>query len=474
MNEIQRKYKFTHIPIQYQQSREIDERFLEVKIYVLHTGENYNGSIFTKEAVNSAIPTLANTPLLAFVKRDENGKDFAGHEIDLVIEDGEFKWKYIGQAYGVIPEQNNARWEFMVGDDGVEREYLVVDAIVWKKFDDAVEIISRDLVKGQSMELSEKYSGYFNEDGLFVFENFKFDGCAILGNDVEPAMNSAKVEMKFSMDKLKMEIAKMMKEYANKYSKEVQQVNIEELLKSYDLTREQVIEAGVDIHAYSDSNIDEFKAELERIKKEAEQKDDQSNKESKVDNQNSDKDTKGDNDNSEYEKDEKKSEVDENEPKGQKEDPKDDEKTSKDDELDSKQSGDDKEFTNDSDEKDENELKEKYEELQKEFEKVVKERDELAKYKKNREKEDHKAKVEALISSFEKLNDSDVKEIREKIYHYTIDEIEEKLYAILGKKQVSEKTKKSTQFAKFYVTPNDSNDESKPSYHHLFEKHLKK
>lgn len=468
------KYKFTHIPIRYQQSKEIDERFLEVKVYVLHLGENYNGSIFEKEVVLNAVPSLANTPLLAFVKRNENEKDFSGHEIDLVVEEGEYKWKYIGQAYGVIPEQNNARWELMTGDDGVVREYLVVDAIVWKKFDDAVDIISRDLSKGQSMELSEKYSGHFNENGLFVFDQFKFDGCAILGNNVEPAMNSAKIEMKFSMDNLKSRITEMMKEYTSKYSKEVEQVNIEELLKKYGFTREQVIEAGVQIHTYSDSDLDEFKAELERIKKEIEQKEVEI-KDDKSGGQEEIKDNPiDDQDKSDFDKKDGQSEGEKNEPKSEKEMEKDDPKASKNDKQDDKKSDNEKEFSSNDDEKDESELKEKYEKLEKDYQEVVAERDELVKYKKNREESDHKAKVEALISSFEKLTDSDVKDIRDKVFHFSFDEIEEKLYAILGKKQASDKVKKSTQFAKFYVSNDNQEVDRKPSYDHLFQKHLKK
>lgn len=476
------KYKFTHIPIQYQEIRAIDERFLEVKIYVLHTGENYNGSIFTKEVVNYAIPSLANTPLLAFVKRNENDKDFAGHEIDLVVEQGEYKWKYKGQAYGVIPQENNARWEVMVGNDGIEREYLVVDAIVWKKFDDAVEIISRDLVKGQSMELSEKYSGHFNESGLFVFDQFKFDGCAILGDNVEPAMNSAKIEMKFSMDSLKKTISAMMKEYTSKFSKEVEKVNIEALLKSYGFSREQVIDAGIEIHTFSDDDLEKFKAELERLKQEIENKENKnqlnSNEDKKEDNKDSNEDNKDNSldrqDNSDFDKKDDKSEVGKVEDKKQEKNEKNDEKSSENAKQDDKKSEDQKEFTQIDVDKIKDELVKKYEKLEKDYKKIIEERDDLVKYKKNREKSDHQAKVDALISSFEKLNESDVKEIREKVFNFTVDEIEEKLYALLGKKEAGEKVKKSTQFAKFYVSNDNKSSERKPSYDHLFEKHLKK
>jgi hypothetical protein len=453
-NAILNKYKFTHIPIQYQTTKELDERFLEVKIYVLHLGENYNGSIFEKEVVENAIPSIANTPLLGFVKLNENDKDFSGHEVDLVVEKGEYKWKYKGQAYGVIPERNNARWESMTGTDGVEREYLVVDAIVWKKFDDATEIFSRDLIKGQSMELSEKYSGHFNDTGLFVFDQFKFDGCAILGENVEPAMNSAKVEMQFSMDNLKNSISTMLGEYNSKFKKEVDDVGIEALLKQYGFTREQVVEAGVEIHTFNDENLEAFKEELERLKSEAEAK------ENKAD------------DNKEENKVENKSEDEKDESKDEEKNKEADKESSKaNDESFNKEE--DKGNLSENHSQDES-LKEEYTKLKTDYDKLKEDYDELVTYKKNRENNDHKAKVEALINSFEKLSDTDVKEIREKVFHFTFEEIEEKLYAILGKKQASDKVKKQSQFAKFYVADDDNKQEKKSSYDHLFQKHLNK
>jgi hypothetical protein len=448
-NATKYKYKFTHIPIQYQTTRELDERFLEVKIYVLHLGENYNGSIFEKEVVENAIPSIANTPLLGFVKLNENDKDFSGHEVDLVVEKGEYKWKYKGQAYGVIPERNNARWETMTGTDGVEREYLVVDAIVWKKFDDATEIFSRDLIKGQSMELSEKYSGHFDDTGLFVFDQFKFDGCAILGENVEPAMNSAKVEMQFSMDNLKNSISTMLKEYNSKFKKEVEDVGIEALLKQFGFTREQVVEAGVEIHTFNDDNLEAFKEELERLKREIDENDDKKD--------NNKADVKSEDEKDESKDSEKDKEVDKDSSKAN------DETINKEE---------DKGNLSENRSQDED-LKEEFTKLQTDFDKLKEQYDELVTYKKNREANDHKAKVEALINSFEKLSDSDVKEIREKVFHFTFDEIEEKLYAILGKKQAGDKVKKQSQFAKFYVADDDK-QEKKSSYDHLFQKHLNK
>ena len=58
--------------------KDTDTRFTEVLIKVLHTGKNFNGSIFKKEVVEKALPTMKNTPILAFIeKNSENEDDFS-------------------------------------------------------------------------------------------------------------------------------------------------------------------------------------------------------------------------------------------------------------------------------------------------------------------------------------------------------------------------------------------------------------
>ena len=88
--------------------------------------------------------------------------------------------------------------------DGYEREFLQVDALLWTKFDDSTSIIERDVEKAQSMELSiSSVEGYDDENGVFHFEKFQFDGCCLLGRDIQPAMVDANVtlsEVQFSMD----------------------------------------------------------------------------------------------------------------------------------------------------------------------------------------------------------------------------------------------------------------------------------
>lgn len=181
-----------------------DTRFTLVKVWLMHLGLNLNNSIFNKEPVEKAIPSLANTPILAYIERNDNGdEDFSDHREGLEIEKGKIKVKYKGSAYGVIPESNEAKFEKKICADGIEREFLTCKGLIWNKFSDATDILSRDVYKDESMELSDSYTGSFNADGNFVFDTFYFDGACFLGNGVQPAMTGACIEINFAMNEIK-------------------------------------------------------------------------------------------------------------------------------------------------------------------------------------------------------------------------------------------------------------------------------
>lgn len=182
-----------------------DGRFLSVEIDVLHTGLNLNDSVFDKDIVDAHIESIKNTPILGFIRVLPDGeKDFKGHEhvIVKVDKDG-VERKYRGSAYGVIPESCNPRWIKKMCDDGVEREFLQVDGLLWTKFSDCKEIMERDIIKPHSMELfNQVIDGYEDEDGHFHFTEFSFDGCCILGDGIDPAMVNSEIrlnEVEFTM-----------------------------------------------------------------------------------------------------------------------------------------------------------------------------------------------------------------------------------------------------------------------------------
>lgn len=207
------------LPISYsvnQVYESTDTRFLNVTIDVMHLGENLNESYFDKETVEKELESIKNTPILGYVNNNEN-KDFEGHEYDITMDDdGEYALVYAGHAYGVIPESCNPRWTTKVASDGVSREYLQVDALMWTKFNDALDIMKRDKIKAQSMEITE-CEGDYQDDGLFHFTSFKFDGCCILSTsdpNIQPAMVGANVEaFSVNTDSVASEIKRKLSEY---------------------------------------------------------------------------------------------------------------------------------------------------------------------------------------------------------------------------------------------------------------------
>lgn len=192
------------LPIYFSVKNEVsnkDDRFLEVEIDVLHEGLNLNKSIFSKEVVNENIDTIKNTPILGFIRELPDGEnDFKGHEYIITKTDKNgLTRKYVGSAFGLVPESCNARWITKMSEDGQERDYLRVDGLLWTKFSDSIDIMMRDIEKPHSMELfPDNINGYENEDGNFVFTSFDFDGCCILGStdDIQPAMISSDIKIK--------------------------------------------------------------------------------------------------------------------------------------------------------------------------------------------------------------------------------------------------------------------------------------
>lgn len=195
-----------------------DFRFIDVSIDVMHTGANLNKTSFTKDAINKAVPTICNTPILGYVvdELDEEDKDFKGHEHELRITNKDVKYVYAGQAYGVIPESCNPRW--IVKDDGtgIEREYLRVDGLIWTKFSDPVDIFTRDGTKNHSVELTDMACGPADKNGNVPVGSFKFDGCCILSttdSSIKPAMTGSCVTANFSVEDITAQIRDRLYEY---------------------------------------------------------------------------------------------------------------------------------------------------------------------------------------------------------------------------------------------------------------------
>lgn len=220
------------IPIEFEIMDKVDDRFTFVKIYLMHLQKNLNNSVFTKDVVEKALWSLENTPILAFIKTDNDGNiDFDGHNSKIVVENGEYKYKYLCNGIGTIGNNCNPKFETKVAPDGTEKEYLTCEGILWtKKFEDVKTIMDKEESFKQSMELDDGFSGFYNPDGSFTFTDFKFYGACLLSNTKHEAMVGAHVEKMFDMDEIRKEIQTNMELLKFSLNKELNNESIQHIV----------------------------------------------------------------------------------------------------------------------------------------------------------------------------------------------------------------------------------------------------
>ncbi|MCM1223045.1 MAG: hypothetical protein NC548_52195 [Lachnospiraceae bacterium] len=219
------------IPVIFEKVKDVnedDKRFTKVKIWLMHLGENFNGSCFDKEVVDKAIPTLSYIPIVGFIEENSlNEADFSDHRYVVTKDKNGAKQKYLGVSYGVVTssDDNNAHYEKRLCDDGQTRTFLVVEGLIWNMFEDSSDILNKDLVKSHSMELfddEDSVDGYEDENGIFHFTKFSFRAACILGKDYEPAMINSTIEVQFTMKEF---VKNVQSELNNKYSEYIKLKN---------------------------------------------------------------------------------------------------------------------------------------------------------------------------------------------------------------------------------------------------------
>ena len=189
-----------------------NESFDACTIRVMYTGLNRNNSVIEKDAVERAIPSIYNVPIVCHydVKTDTIG----GHDCCVVTaDDGSVKLVNLTDAVGVIPAGAEYRWE-TVEDDSGDHDYLVIDGLLWKRTP-AYEKIKRDGITGQSMEIT--VTDGRTEDGHYEIADFTFTALCILGDGIEPCFESASLET-FSLEPFKKTFSMMVEDFTREYN----------------------------------------------------------------------------------------------------------------------------------------------------------------------------------------------------------------------------------------------------------------
>lgn len=193
--------------------KDVNESFSSGIVRICYPGLNRNGSMISKDSIERARPTMFNCPVVCNYDMESNS--IGGHDIDIVrADDGDLHIVNLTSAVGVVPANANTWWE-TVSDNGIERDYFTTDIILWKR-SPAYQKIKEDGIVSQSMEITVK-SGKM-EDGVFVIDDFIFTAFCLLGDGVEPCFESASLRT-FDRDCVNSQFSIMMKEFKESFQK---------------------------------------------------------------------------------------------------------------------------------------------------------------------------------------------------------------------------------------------------------------
>ena len=185
----------------------INESFASATLRVCYTGPNPNGSCISKEAIERAIPTMYNCPVVC--NYDIESDSIGGHDMSVVTTDsGDMRLVNLTDAIGVVPMSAQSWWEDYNG-----HEYFNTEVILWKR-SPAFSKIESDGCTAHSMEI-RTLSGRMS-DGLFYIDQFEFNAFCLLGDGVRPCFADSELQM-FDMSRTSLQFSEMMHEYKSAF-----------------------------------------------------------------------------------------------------------------------------------------------------------------------------------------------------------------------------------------------------------------
>lgn len=425
-----------------QSIEKINPLFSRATLKAFYTGVNRNGSFISKEVAEDAIKSIYNTPIVGeYIEQNDN---FGGHGGEIVITDDEIKFKTTTMPYGVIPESATIKWENVTEVDGRVNEYLVIEgAYLWTgRYEELNGLLNTSY--GQSMEIEVQNGSFAIVDGVEAFkvDEFLFSAFCILGiakdgeDRVEPCFESASITT-YSLDKdsFKKEFNQMIselkfsleKEGGNEMSKE----NVTPEVEATESTEEVAIERDYEKTEVEATNPTEGTEEDKtETTEDANESPDTPEDFTEASNEATDEST--------TEQPEDATELTEE----------------AEDETDYKT-----EYST---------LLETHETLKSDFTTLQSQLDELQSYKRQREESDLKSKFEG------KLSDEEFTQVFTEMKDETVETVEEKLFALIGKKTYSIQKPTNTKENKIKLAV--SKEDAKPSspYEALFTTYLQK
>lgn len=252
---------------QLQDIRNINSSFDTGVIRIAYEGKNRNGTYISKESFEDAIPSLYNCPIVCNYDRETD--TLGGHDIILHKKDDVYRVINATTPVGVVPESAEYWWDDVEEDDGSTREYLHINILLWKR-QEAYQKIVNDGITAQSMEI-KIFESEPDDDGLLHINRFEFNALALIG--VDPCFESAALELdtddfEYSLYDLKNDLKKEMQ----KMLKDLKDANTEVLTSNEDKDKE-FAKGGKSTMNFNENDlkdVNEEELENENLEKEAE------------------------------------------------------------------------------------------------------------------------------------------------------------------------------------------------------------
>ena len=120
------------------------DKFIKLRLRVMHDGINPNNSNFVLENIDKAKPSIVNIPILAYCYFDEDGNpQFSTHAMHIEVNkvnEKQIRMIYDEVPIGLVPE--TCDYEVKEYND---RNYVYIDAFIWKNYSNySQDVIERD------------------------------------------------------------------------------------------------------------------------------------------------------------------------------------------------------------------------------------------------------------------------------------------------------------------------------------------
>ena len=196
--------------------KDLNASFAAGKLRVMYTGNNQNGSSFSQEVVERALPSLANIPIVAHYDTDAN--EIGSHDVELVQDNGGLRFRNLTEPCGVVPESAEATFSQESDPNGVMRNYLVIEPVILWKRQEVYRHIVNDLDGKVDHSMEVSVTAFHKDEGsdIITVDSFQFEALCLL-ESARPCFEGSELEV-FSTGEFKQKMEELMAELRETFS----------------------------------------------------------------------------------------------------------------------------------------------------------------------------------------------------------------------------------------------------------------